>query len=210
MSLEEFKNRNVGQGSYVKVKQDPSAKTKWESFKQVLKRSIQRDLFGGLKITIVMMKEALFDDNMHTVQYPMEKLPIGPRYRAVHKLLVLLESGENRCIGCGLCEKICISDCIKMDTKIDENSRKEVLEYTINFGRCIFCGYCAEVCPELAIVHGGRYENASEQRAHFALKEDLLTPLDKLASQKEYPGFGAVSTDADEKIKKTPLAYEGE
>lgn len=94
-----------------------------------------------------------------------------------------------------------------MDTKIDENSRKEVLEYTINMGRCIFCGYCAEVCPELAIVHGGRYENASEQRAHFVLKEDLLTPLDKLAQQQEYPGFGAVSPDADEKIKKTPLSY---
>lgn len=207
MSLEEFKNRNVGQGSYIKVQKDDYPKTKWESFKQVLKRSIQRDLLGGLKITLVMMKEALFDNNMHTVQYPMEKLPIGPRYRAVHKLLALLESGENRCIGCGLCEKICISNCIKMDTKIDENSRKEVLEYTINFGRCIFCGYCAEVCPELAIVHAGRYENASEQRAHFALKEDLLTPLDKLASQKEYPGFGSVSPDADEKIKKTPLAY---
>ena len=54
-----------------------------------------------------------------------------------------------------------------METRIDENSRKEVLQYTINMGRCIFCGYCAEVCPELAIVHGGRYENASEQRAHF-------------------------------------------
>ncbi len=148
------------------------------------------------------MKEALFNDNMHTVQYPVEKLPISPRYRAVHKLLGLLESGENRCIGCGLCEKICIAKCIRMDTRVDENSRKEVLEYSINLGRCIFCGYCAEVCPELAIVHGGRYENASEQRAHFGLKEDFLTPLDKLSMQEEYPGFGAISPNADERLKK--------
>jgi len=56
-----------------------------------------------------------------------------------------------------------------METRYDENQRKEVTEYTINFGRCIFCGYCAEVCPELAIVHGGRYETASEQRASFSL-----------------------------------------
>ena len=94
-----------------------------------------------------------------------------------------------------------------MDTKIDENSRKEVLDYSINFGRCIFCGYCAEVCPELAIVHGGRFENASEQRAHFAIKDDLLTPIDKLKQQVEFSGFGAVSPDADERIKKTPLQY---
>jgi NADH-quinone oxidoreductase subunit I len=94
-----------------------------------------------------------------------------------------------------------------MDTIIDENSRKAVPEYTINLGRCIFCGYCAEVCPELAIVHGGRYENTSEQRAHFALKDDMLTPLDRLKQQKEFPGFGAVSPNADKLIKKTPLAY---
>ncbi len=207
MSLEEFKNRNVGVQNYITVQDDTYPKTNGEVFKQVVKRSLKGELFNGLKITFNMMKEALFKNQMHTVQYPAEKLPISPRYRAVHKLLALLESGENRCIGCGLCEKICISNCIKMDTKIDEKSRKEVLEYTINMGRCIFCGYCAEVCPELAIVHGGRYENASEQRAHFALKEDLLTPLDKLSLQKEYEGFGAVSLDADEKIKKTPLLY---
>jgi NADH-quinone oxidoreductase subunit I len=94
-----------------------------------------------------------------------------------------------------------------MDTEYDENQRKAVTEYTINFGRCIFCGYCAEVCPELAIVHGGRYETASEQRASFSLFDDMLTPLDQLASQKEFPGYGAISPNADKNIKKTPLAY---
>ncbi len=207
MNVEDFKNRNVGQGSYVNVKQDEYPETPWAEFKQVFKRSLKGELLGGLKITFIMMKEALFNKQMHTVQYPAEKLPIGPRYRAVHKLLALLESGENRCIGCGLCEKICIADCIRLDTKIDENTRKEVLEFSINFGRCIFCGYCAEVCPELAIVHGERYENASEQRAHFVLKEDMATPLDKLIFQKEYDGFGAVSPDADKRVKKTPLFY---
>ena len=207
MGLEKLKDRNIGVGDYINILEDEYPKTGWEQFKQVARRSVKGELFGGLKIVMKIMIGALFKGEMQTVSYPMEKLPIGARYRAVHKLLGLLESGENRCIGCGLCEKICISDCIRMDTKIDENSRKEVLEYSINMGRCIFCGYCAEVCPELAIVHGGRYENASEQRAHFALKEDLLTPLDKLSQQQEYPGFGAVSPDADEKIKKTPLSY---
>lgn len=207
MNIQDLKNRNTGTQEYMLVQDDNYPKTNWEEFKQVVQRSIKGELFGGLKITFKMMKEALFNDNMHTVQYPAEKLPISPRYRAVHKLLGLLESGENRCIGCGLCEKICISNCIRMETRIDENSRKEVTEYSINLGRCIFCGYCAEVCPELAIVHGGRYENASEQRAHFGLKDDFLTPLDKLSMQEEYPGFGAISPNADERLKKTPLAY---
>ena len=199
--------RNIGSQKYMQIDIDDYPTTNWGEFKQVINRTLSLELFKGLAITIKIMIQALFKDDMHTVQYPLEKLPIGPRYRAVHKLLALLESGENRCIGCGLCEKICIANCIKIDTKIDKDNRKEVMEYSINLGRCIFCGYCAEVCPELAIVHSGRYENASEQRSHFVIKDDLLTPLDKLKDQKEFEGFGAVSLDADKKIKKTPLAY---
>lgn len=191
--------------NYTPVQFDEYPKTPWEEFKQVVRRTFKPELFKGLGI--VFKEMVRFD--IHTTQYPKEKLPISPRYRAVHELLRLLESGNERCIGCGLCEKICISNCIRMDTHQDADGRKAVTEYTINFGRCIFCGYCAEVCPELAIVHGGRYENSSEQRAHFGLKEDMLTPIDlfKEGKQKEFPGFGAPSPDADARIQKTPLAY---
>lgn len=207
MSLEQFKNRNVGTQNYTMVDAGQSPKGHMCQFKQVVKRTFKGELFVGLWVTMKAMLKALFANDMHTIQYPFEKLPISPRYRAIHDMLRLLESGNYRCIGCGLCEKICISNCISMDTRYDENQRKEVSEYTINFGRCIFCGYCAEVCPELAIVHGPRYENASEQRAGFSLFEDMLTPIDKLNLQQEYDGFGAVSPNADENIKSTPLAY---
>ena len=203
MSLEEFKNRNVGTQNYKMLDVGESPKTGMDQFKQVVKRTFKGELFVGL--WVVMREMIRFD--IHTVSYPEEKMPIGPRYRAVHEMKRLWESDTDRCIGCGLCEKICIAKCIKMDTKIDEESRKEVTEYTINFGRCIFCGYCAEVCPELAIVHGQRYETASEQRASFSLFEDMLTPIDKLNLQQEYDGFGAVSPNADDNIKQTPLAY---
>ncbi len=207
MGLEKFKNRNVGTQNYKKLDLTHPPKSGWCRFKQVASRTFKPELFVGLWVTLREMINALFRGKMHTTRYPLEKLPISPRYRAIHEMLRLLESGHYRCIGCGLCEKICISNCISMETKYDENQRKEVSEYTINFGRCIFCGYCAEVCPELAIVHGGRYETASEQRASFSLFEDMLTPIDKLNLQQEYQGFGAISPNADDNIKKTPLAY---
>ncbi len=207
MSLEQFKNRNVGMQNYTTLDLGQSPQTWMEQFTQVIKRSLKGELFVGLGVVMKAMLKALFKGDMHTVKYPFEKLPISPRYRAIHDMLRLLESGNYRCIGCGLCEKICISNCITMDTRYDEDQRKEVSEYTINFGRCIFCGYCAEVCPELAIVHGPRYENAAEQRAGFSLFEDMLTPIDQLNLQQEYDGFGAISPNADENIKKTPLAY---
>ena len=207
MSLEQFKNRNVGTQNYTDLGLGYTPKDNLSRFKQFTKRTFKAELFVGLGVTMKAMLKALFANDMATIQYPFEKLPISPRYRAIHEMLILLESGNYRCIGCGLCEKICISNCISMDTRYDEEQRKEVSEYTINFGRCIFCGYCAEVCPELAIVHGPRYENASEQRAGFSLFEDMLTPIDKLNLQQEYDGFGAVSPNADENIKQTPLAY---
>jgi len=207
MSLDQFKNRNVGMQNYTTLDVGVSPTTNKEQFVQFISRVFKGELFVGLGVTAKAMFKALFKDDMHTVKYPFEKMPISPRYRAIHDMLRLMESGNYRCIGCGLCEKICISNCISMDTRYDEEQRKEVSEYTINFGRCIFCGYCAEVCPELAIVHGPRYENASQQRAGFSLFEDMLTPIDKLNLQQEYDGFGAISPNADENIKKTPLAY---
>ncbi len=176
------------------------------SFKRFVKRAFALDLIKGLKITLI---EMFSPSHIVTVKYPLETIPVSTRYRAIHKLMRLLESGEERCIGCGLCEKICISNCIKIETGFGEDSRKKVLSYSINFGRCIYCGYCAEVCPEIAIVHTSRYENVSEQRAHFAPKDTMLTPLDLALSGKiaEFDGYGSVSDDADSLIQKTPTDY---
>ncbi|QSZ40947.1 NADH-quinone oxidoreductase subunit NuoI [Sulfurimonas aquatica] len=205
MSNEQFNDRNVADSGYYLVDIEDYPTDGWGKFKRVVERTFRGELFVGL--WVVLREMIKFD--IHTIQYPAEKMPIGPRYRAVHEMKRLWESDAERCIGCGLCEKICISDCIRMDTKIDENSRKEVSSYTINLGRCIFCGYCAEVCPELAITHGGEYEQGSEQREHFVDYEYMLTPIDtmKANAQKEFEGFGAITPHEDERVKKTPLSY---
>ncbi|MDR0666539.1 MAG: NADH-quinone oxidoreductase subunit NuoI [Campylobacteraceae bacterium] len=202
--LDQFTNRNTN--GYIYFKHEPTPKTNWQKFCRIVKRSVKLELFTGL--WIVFKEMAKGKKNCHTTQYPMEKMPIGPRYRSVHRLLRLLESGNERCIGCGLCEKICVSNCIRMDTGVDKNGRKTVKEYSINFGRCIYCGLCAEVCPELAIAHGNEYEYAAEQRAYYGLKEDMLTPIDKFKNgfQEEFDGYGSISFEADKNIKKTPIA----
>lgn len=189
----------------MKIQYKMMLKTPPPSLKRFLQRTFSLDLFRGLKITLV---ELFTPSTIVTIQYPLEKIPLSPRYRAVHSLMRLLESENERCIGCGLCEKICVSNCIKIDTNYGSDGRRSIESYSINFGRCVYCGLCAEVCPKLAIVLGKRYENASEQRAHFKLKDDLLTPIDLALNGKidEYSGYGSLSPNADNNIKPTPLS----
>ncbi|MBZ7953912.1 NADH-quinone oxidoreductase subunit NuoI [Campylobacter sp. W0018] len=179
--------------------------TTWQKILQALRRSIKLELFVGLW---VVMREMLKRNNSATIKYPLEKLQLDNRYRAVHRLMRFIESENERCIGCGLCEKICISNCIRMETSLDKDGRKKVNNYSINLGRCIYCGFCAEVCPELAIVHGLEYENAAEQRSYFGYKQDFLTPIDKLKQQVEFEGAGSLRKDADLLVKKTPNYYD--
>lgn len=189
-------------GDYIRVDERIEPKNSFEKFKRFVKNSFGADLLIGLW---VVFREMVKKGNSHTLLYPREKVILNDRYRGVHRLLRLLESGNERCIGCGLCEKICVSNCITMQTSLDENDRQKVENYSINLGRCVYCGLCADVCPELAIVHGDEYEIATEQRASFGFKEDFLTPASKLRSQKEFGGYGSLPKDADEAVKFTPF-----
>lgn len=179
--------------------------TPYEKFIRSVKRCLNTDLISGLSFII---NETLKRGNSATIKYPMEKIKLDNRYRAVHRLQRFIESENERCIGCGLCEKICISNCIRMETKLGDDGRKLVSNYSINLGRCIYCGFCAEVCPELAIVHGVEYENAAEQRSYFAHKKDILTPIDNLINQVEFEGAGSLRADADDFVKVTPNYYD--
>lgn len=191
-------------GVYVKLDNREPNVTNVQKFQRFLKRTFSVELFVGLG---VILREMIKKKNTHTMFYPMEKMSMDARYRGVHKLLRLAESGNERCIGCGLCEKICVSNCISMETGVDKNGRKKVTNYSINLGRCVYCGLCTDVCPELAIVHGGDYEFASEQRAYYGFKEDFLTNIRDLKEQKEFQGYGALPDDVNQKIKFTPTSY---
>ena len=190
---------------YVVLPKRKEPKTPLERAIRTIKITCGMDLFKGLWLTL---KE--FCSKKVTIHYQAERIPLSPRYRAVHSLQRLLDSGNERCIGCGLCEKICTSNCIRIITHKGEDKRKKIDSYTINLGRCIYCGLCAEVCPELAIVMGSRFENASEARAQFASKNELLKPIDEARSyiQQEFSGFGSVSVDADSRLKPTPILWD--
>lgn len=192
---------------YVQIDKRAPIKSSGDKLRRFLSRTFSGELFVGLW---VVLKNMFKRGGSHTLRYPMEKFVMPPRYRGVHKLMRLLESGSERCIGCGLCEKICVANCIAMETSLGADGRKKVDNYSINLGRCVYCGLCADVCPEIAIVHGCEYELASEQRAYYGFKEDLLIRGENLClngAAQEFAGYGSLDENAGARIKMTPNAY---
>ena len=196
----------MSEKKYILIDEKLKPKSAFDKFKHFIAVTFKPDLLIGLKVTI---KQMLFSKS-HTLKYPMQKMELNARYRGIHKLLKFVESENERCIGCGLCEKICVSNCISMKTSLGEDGRKKVASYSINLSRCVYCGFCADVCPELAIVCGQEYEVASESRIIFGTKDEFLTKDKFLKDQSEFEGYGALPKNADSLIKKTSNAFISE
>ena len=114
-----------------------------------------------------------------TLRYPEEKTPLSPRFRALHALR-RYPNGEERCIGCKLCEAVCPALAITIDVHQREDGTRRTTRYDIDLTKCIFCGFCEEACPVDAIVETPLHEYHGEERGDlFYTKEMLLAIGDK-------------------------------
>jgi len=128
-------------------------------------------LFVGLGITI-----RYFFQPVVTVQYPHETLPMTPRFRGHIELVKDEETGETKCIVCGMCQKACPSNCITVNGEKREGVKGKVLtEYTLDFTKCSLCGLCVESCPTAAITFSKDYNLAGVRKEAyiFDLKKRL-------------------------------------
>ncbi|MCJ7716044.1 MAG: 4Fe-4S dicluster domain-containing protein [Anaerolineales bacterium] len=118
-----------------------------------------------------------------TVNYPEERLPLAEAFRYVPFLVYDEVEGEQkvRCTACGICSKVCPSQCIWINRAEDSETGKPIKtpeDFSIDIDLCMNCGYCAEYCPFDAIKMDHDFELASYERmeANIHHKERLLKP----------------------------------
>ena len=150
----------------------------FKKFSEILKSFFLFEILKGLSIT----GKKLFKKPI-TIQYPEEKTPQSPRFRGLHALRKY-PNGEERCIGCKLCEAVCPALAITIDTEMRSDRTRRTTKYDIDLFKCVYCGFCEEACPVDAIVETKIFEFHFENKNERIIsKEQLLAIGDKYESE---------------------------
>lgn len=115
----------------------------------------------------------------NTVLHPYVKRERAPRYRQSFAL-VHDQHGDEACIGCKKCEKICPSEVItvvtgkKRESPTTGEKRGWADDFTLDLTACIVCELCVQVCPVDAILM------CREPNPPGFEREDLLLTMKRL------------------------------
>ena len=147
--------------------------------KNYLKSFFLYELLLGMKVTFLnMFKKKI------TLRYPEEKAPQSPRFRGLHALR-RYPNGEERCIGCKLCEAVCPALAISIDTEERNDGTRRTTKYDIDLFKCVYCGFCEEACPVDAIVETKIFEFHFESRNERVIDKDTLLKIGEIYENEE-------------------------
>ncbi len=165
--------------AYARANQLSLLQTAWH----LLRSFTLFDLLKGLTVTgkHMFIRKA-------TIQYPEEETPISPRFRGMLALR-RYPNGEERCIGCKLCEAVCPALAITIDTEEREDGSRRTTKYEIDAFKCINCGFCEESCPVDSIVVVPEMHYHMEERGENIFTKEKLLAIgdlyeDRLASDR--------------------------
>ncbi len=148
----------------------------------IIEKTYLPQIIKGMVLTLKQIFKPKF-----TRQYPEQKWETPSSFRG-RPVLVLEDSGTERCVACGLCSRVCPALAIEVQANETDLEKERYPEkFEINMVRCIFCGFCEEVCPEEAIVMSNEYELVfkSQEEAIFG-KDKLLKPRKDLEKRLQF------------------------
>ncbi len=125
------------------------------------------------KFTVAAMAMELMESLLlrkpATVMYPVERLSPPERFRGRMKY------DADSCSLCGLCQRDCPADVIKVVRKRvekEDGSKELVGHVEFEMDRCIFCGQCAYSCHQGSITFSHDFELAQPDREMFMKQEE--------------------------------------
>lgn len=150
---------------------------------------IKTRLKGVSREEVTLIRSSAEATGLFTIQYPEQKLTPPEEYRMIPFLvyeLNELKERKYRCTACGICSKVCPTQCIWIKRKKDEVTGKPVTqseEFFIDIDKCMNCGSCAEFCPFDAIKMDHDFEISTYERGETRIysKEKLGKPLEYYA-----------------------------
>ncbi|MET1101885.1 MAG: NADH-quinone oxidoreductase subunit I [Pyrodictiaceae archaeon] len=120
-------------------------------------------------------------DAIAAALYRAVKKPMTLMIPDVHELLPPRSRGVilfdyDKCIGCGLCARICPARAIKM-YKVPGDKK---IRPGYDMGRCIYCGFCVDICPAEALKHSWLQDHVFDK-----IEDMKMDPIDWAKFSKE-------------------------
>ncbi|MGE0470752.1 MAG: NADH-quinone oxidoreductase subunit I [Candidatus Nitrospira kreftii] len=138
--------------------------------KKLLHAALFYEIWDAMKVTFRHMLHKPM-----TFQYPREQRAIPDTHRGALGLL-RYDDGQERCVGCDLCEVACPSHCIKVISAEDTTRplQRCASEFYIDITKCVFCGYCVEACPVNALAMTKMYEYSTHDKRSLLFDKKRL------------------------------------
>ncbi len=102
-------------------------------------------------------------------------------FKPKYTVLFPMETIQERCIACKLCEAVCPALAITIDSAPRaSDGQRRTTRYDIDLFKCIYCGFCEESCPVDSIVLTDILEYHMERRGeNIITKPQLLAMGDR-------------------------------
>ena len=108
--------------------------------------------------------------------YPAVPSEAAPRYRG------RIVYHADKCIGCGMCERVCAGGAITRTVEKLEEGDKITL--TFDLGSCTFCATCADFCSTKAIELTQDYHMIATKEGDLLVTGSHIRPAKKPAAAK--------------------------
>ena len=136
---------------------------------------IFQNIIRNLKFTLSNVKNPAV-----TIKYPQEKREFPHKLRlGTFGLTSNEETGEENCIACKLCERICPSEIIEIEIE-KRDGRGWAKKFNLDLQSCIQCELCVQVCPVDAIIMMQEAEKPTQSRSDlFLTKSKMMRNAEK-------------------------------